>query len=198
MRIFRDTLTLRFGVAAALAAGLIGAPSGAAAGFIFVPIMVPVEPCKHLVAFDNQPPERRELSRVRWGGRVDAFWALAKSDPKAASKLIRGDKTDGIKGADGALHPVGPDLLTGVTPLDGPFTLVKLTVEGEGRGDSRGVWKSADATGREVIQIVDFHIGWNNIRRDPLVIKRIQITDADHAPAVPDTICHMSDALPLW
>ena len=88
-------------------------------------------------------------------------------------------------------------MLTGVTPPDGPFSLVKVTPEGLGQA-ARGVWKSTDGQGREVFQVVDFRVNfwaWG----DAMMIYRIMLTDAEHVPGLPDTACNLShDAPALW
>lgn len=126
------------------------------------------------------------------GVTLETFWSLAQSDPKAAVAMISGGKTGGIKGMDGVVRSVGPALLEGLAPQEGPFTLVKFTYEGLGQA-ARGVWKSADGT---TLQTVDFRFnGWRG-RWD---IHRIVISDTQHAPLTPDTMCRMAkEAPPLW
>jgi len=190
---------------AILLATMLAAPTAAAQGLIPTVIGATIanqgrggDPCKDMVAFDQKPAEWHEAVRTSQGGKVEKFWALAKSDPKAASKMIAGGKAGGVKGPDGVVHPAGPSVLTGVTSLEGPFTLVKFTYEGLGQA-GRGVWKSVDAEGHETLQTVDFRVNFWTWSGDPMVIERIAITDAEHAPETPDTMCSLKrDAPPLW
>lgn len=157
------------------------------------------DPCKAMVPYDEWPPERQEVWRTYYGRKIEAFWALTTSDPKSAAKLVRGGKTGGIKGEDGVVRPAGSQaVLDRVTPLTGPFTLVKLTLEGLGQA-TRGVWRSVDDEGRETLQTVDFKVNFWTMGSDAMVIHRIAITDAEHAPVTPDTMCSMArEAPPLW
>lgn len=157
------------------------------------------DPCKNMVAFDKLPLEQQDLKRRIYGSKVDEFWALAKTDPKAAAKLVHGGKKGGLKGLDGVVRPAGSSsMLHGVVPLNGPYTMVKVTHEALGQA-SRGVWKSAAVDGREVLQTVDFKVNFWTMGNYPMVIHRIAITEVANAPVTPDVMCSMArEAPPLW
>lgn len=148
--------------------------------------------CKVLIGFDERSAVWKDDVQKLHGVTVETFWSLAKSDPKAASKMVVGGKKGGIKGLDGVVRHSGPMLLKGIDLLEGPFALVKFTYESLGH-NARGVWQSADGA---TLQTVDFRLdgwggGWN--------IHRIVISDAANAPPTPDKMCSMEkEALPLW
>lgn len=180
-------------LAAVLCATMLMEPAAAATRYVTVVTFKKVrKPCTVQISYEERSAVWRDNVQKLHGVTLETFWGLAKTDPKAAAKMIVGGKKGGVRGMDGVVRPAGPAMLDGLPPPEGPFALVKFTYEGLGK-EARGVWTSADGG---TLQTIDFRFtGW----RGSWEIHRIAISAPDRAVLTPDKMCDMSKEAPaLW